>query len=103
VSCFAQDKVVKLTGSNVEVYTPFPVDSISHSIHKTYLDTTGRPEITIKKTFATEKHALPIYITYDYPLSAQLQKPLAVTAVLAGLFLLGASLRRVNFGLNEKK
>jgi len=79
------------------------VDSIAHSVHKTFLDTTGRPEITIKKAFATEKHAQPIYITYDYPLSAQLQKPLAVSAVLAGLFLLGAGLRRVDFGINEKR
>jgi len=94
---------MKLNNSNVEVFTPFPVDSISHSIHKTYLDTTGRPEITIKKQACTEKHAQTIYITYDYSLSAQLQKPMAVSAVLAGLFLLGAGMRRVDFGINEKK
>jgi oligosaccharyltransferase complex subunit alpha (ribophorin I) len=93
----------ELTCSNVEVFAPFPVDSISHSVHKTYLDTTGRPEITIKKSGCTEKHAQPIYITYEYPLSAQLQKPLAVSAVLTGLFLLGAGMRRVDFGINEKR
>jgi oligosaccharyltransferase complex subunit alpha (ribophorin I) len=86
----------------VEVFTPFPVDSIAHSTHKTYLDTTGRHAITIKKAQATEKHAQNIYITYSYPLSAQLQKPLAISAVLAGLFLLGTGLRRVDYSIEKK-
>lgn len=84
------------------MFTPFPVDSIAQSTHKTYLDTTGRHAITIKKALATEKHAQNIYITYSYPLSAQLQKPLAISAVFAGLFLLGAALRRVDYNIEKK-
>lgn len=86
---------------DVEVFTPFPVDSITHSTHKTYLDTTGRHAVTIKKALATENHAQTIYVTYSYPLSAHLQKPLAISAVVAGLFILGAGLRRIDLGIEK--
>ncbi|TYJ56949.1 hypothetical protein B9479_002395 [Cryptococcus floricola] len=86
----------------IEIYTPFPVDSISRSIHKTYLDTTGRPQITIKKARCTEQHAKNVYVTYHYPFSAQIQKPLAVASVVASLFLLGIGLRRVNYSIDKK-
>lgn len=45
------------------MHTPFPVDSISHSIHKTYLDTTGRHAITLTKARCTENHAQNVYVS----------------------------------------
>lgn len=48
---------------DVEVHTPFAVDSITHSIIKTYLDTTGRPTVTLKKSRCTENHAETIYVS----------------------------------------
>lgn len=42
-------------------------------------------------------------VTYDYPLSAQLQKPLTVATVLAGLFVLAMGLRRVDFSLEGRR
>ncbi|KAK1921625.1 Ribophorin I, partial [Papiliotrema laurentii] len=99
----AELKIILPEGArDVEVFTPFPVDSITHSTHKTYLDTTGRHAVTIKKSLATENHAQTIFVTYSYPLSAHLQKPLAVCAVVAGLFILGAGLRRVDMGIEKK-
>jgi oligosaccharyltransferase complex subunit alpha (ribophorin I) len=89
--------------SDVQVITPFPVDSITHSTHKTYLDTTGRYAVTIRKARCTESHGQNIYVTYTYPLSAQLQKPLAVAAVIGGLFILIMGLRRVDYGIERKK
>lgn len=64
---------------NVEVVAPFPVDAVEHSVHKTYLDSTGRPRITIKKALASESNEQNIYITYTYPFYASLQKPAVVT------------------------
>ncbi|EIW71206.1 hypothetical protein TREMEDRAFT_71088 [Tremella mesenterica DSM 1558] len=87
---------------SVEVFTPFPVDSIDHTTHKTYLDSTGRHMITIRKTRCTEFHAQSIYVTYEYPLSALLQKPLTVAAVVGGLFVLSMGLRRVDLQIEKK-
>lgn len=50
---------------DVEVFTPFPVDSITHSMHRTYLDSIGRPAITIKKAHCTENHAQTVYVGYS--------------------------------------
>jgi len=47
---------------NVEVQAPFPVDTIEHSVHKTYLDSTGRPRVTIKKALASEYNEQNIYV-----------------------------------------
>ncbi|KAK8847450.1 hypothetical protein IAR55_005308 [Kwoniella newhampshirensis] len=99
----AELKIILPEGaSDVQIYTPFPVDSIDHSTHKTYLDTTGRYAVTIKKAHCTENHAQNVYVTYSYPLSAQLQKPTAVASVVGSLFLLGMGLRRVNYSIDKK-
>lgn len=53
----------KLMCRDVEVHTPFKIDSITHSIHKTYLDTTGRHTITLIKQKCTEHHAQPVFVS----------------------------------------
>ncbi|KAL1408707.1 dolichyl-diphosphooligosaccharide--protein glycosyltransferase subunit 1 [Vanrija albida] len=85
--------------TDVEVFTPFPVDAIEHSVHKTYLDTTGRPVVTITKALVTENHAQNVYVSYNYPLSAQLQKPLIVTGVVGVLLFVFIVLRRVDYNI----
>ncbi|TXT10813.1 hypothetical protein VHUM_02318 [Vanrija humicola] len=85
--------------TDVEVFTPFPVDAIEHSVHKTYLDTTGRPVVTITKALVTENHAQNVFVSYNYPLSAQLQKPLIVTAVVGVLLFVFIVLRRVDYNI----
>jgi hypothetical protein len=63
VSATKQAAAALTCRSDVEVFTPFPVDSISRSTHKTYLDTTGRPAITLKKARCTENHAQTVYVS----------------------------------------
>ncbi|ORX38806.1 Ribophorin I [Kockovaella imperatae] len=87
--------------TNIEVFAPFPAD-ISRWTHKTYLDSTGRPAITLRKSLCTENHAQTVYVTYTYSSGAQLQKPLTVAAVIGGLFILGFGLRRVDYSLDKK-
>jgi hypothetical protein len=48
---------------DVQVVAPFPVDAIEHSTHKTYLDSTGRPRVTVSKKFAAESHEQDIYVS----------------------------------------
>jgi oligosaccharyltransferase complex subunit alpha (ribophorin I) len=86
---------------DVKVHTPFPIDNIIHSI--TYLDSTGRHTITLFKNHVTENHAQTVYVTYQYPMAASLQKPLTVATVVGGLFVLVMGLRRVDFGFERRK
>ena len=53
-----------LISRDIEVHTPFPVDSTTHSIHKTYLDTTGRHTVKLTKSKCTEHHAQPVYVCF---------------------------------------
>lgn len=88
--------------TDVEVVTPFAVDSIEHSVHRTYLDTIGRPMVTIKKSLVTENHAQPVYVTYAYPLSARFSKPIAVASFAGSVLALFMLLRRVNYDIDRK-
>lgn len=88
--------------TDVEVHAPFAVDSIEHSVHRTYLDTIGRPMVTITKRLVTENHAQPVFVTYAYPLSARFSKPIAVAAFAASGLALFMLLRRVNYDIEKK-
>lgn len=84
--------------SNVEVSVPFPASEFrADLIDKTYLDTTGRPTVFIKKTKCTEKHAADIYISYSRSPIRSLQKPAAVAGWMMTIFLLAAGLMRLDW------
>lgn len=89
--------------TDVQVFTPFPVDEIEHGVHKTYLDTTGRPVVTLKKHLVTENHAQPVYVTYEYSRGALFKKPLTVSAFCGSMLLLFILLRRVDYSIEKKK
>ncbi|CAK9779343.1 putative oligosaccharyltransferase alpha subunit [Cutaneotrichosporon oleaginosum] len=88
--------------TDVEVFAPFPLDSIYHGVHRTYLDTIGRPKVVITKRSVTENHAVPVYVTYSYPLSARFTKPLAAGAFAGSALALFMLLRRVNYDIEKK-
>ncbi len=46
------------------MHAPFSLDGVTHSIHKTYLDSTGRPKVTLTKRGCTERHEQLIYVRY---------------------------------------
>ncbi|MBW0527606.1 hypothetical protein O181_067321 [Austropuccinia psidii MF-1] len=81
--------------SQVKVFAPFPTtETQTDLIDKTYLDTTGRPTVFIKKLACTEKHAGDVYITYTRSPMRGLQKPMAISGWMMLLFMLTAGLRR---------
>lgn len=85
--------------SDVSVATPFPTDSIQDTRTFTYLDSTGRPTIVIKKAACSDRHAREIFVTYKYSTRALLQKPVAVASALMGCFVLAALMRRVEWSI----
>lgn len=42
-------------------------------------------------------------VSYTYPVSSLLHKPLTVAGVVLGLFMLGLGLRRVDYSIERKK
>lgn len=107
---------------------PFPVDTIEHSTHKTYLDSIGRPRITIKKRMCVEKHEQDVYVrfylslaadlvcdqprlilptvlvvqvTYTYPFAAQFQKVFTVGIATAVMFAVFALAKRLDVRISK--
>jgi len=86
---------------DVEVYPPFPPKTMEWSNHITYLDTSGRPKITLTATQVTDRHAGAIYVTYKLPTSAHFTKPLAIAAGTFGLFAFSFVARRVDTRIHK--
>ncbi|GAA5853883.1 hypothetical protein JCM8547_007484 [Rhodosporidiobolus lusitaniae] len=106
---------------NILVHPPFPIDSISYpafvpslfgassvprpgneggTVVKTYLDSTGRPTVVLKKRGVTDRHGGEVIIEYDLPSFAQyLQKPLACASALFAVFLAVSVAKRVRWGI----
>ncbi|KAJ7638806.1 Ribophorin I [Roridomyces roridus] len=99
----AELKIILPEGAtDVDFATPFVAHSTSFSTHTTYLDTTGRPAITLRFTDLTEKHALPLYVSYKVPLSAHLKKPIAVAVAFFSVFVFGLAARRIDLRIHQK-
>ncbi|KAH7929440.1 Ribophorin I [Leucogyrophana mollusca] len=99
----AEVKIVLPEGAtDVEFLSPFPALSSSVSTHTTYLDTTGRPAITLEYKDLTDKHTGTIYVSYKVSLSAHLKKPIAVATAFFGVFAFALTARRVDLRLHKK-
>ncbi|CEL59878.1 oligosaccharyltransferase complex subunit alpha (ribophorin I) [Rhizoctonia solani AG-1 IB] len=86
---------------DVTLHTPFGPDSIENEQHVTYLDTTGRPAITLKKKNLSDKHAGTIYVTYSLSVAAHFKKPIAVTSAALALFTFALGARRFDLALHK--
>ncbi|KAG8765199.1 dolichyl-diphosphooligosaccharide--protein glycosyltransferase subunit 1 [Ceratobasidium sp. 428] len=95
-------KIVLPEGAtNVAVHPPFAPDVIEQSRHITYLDTTGRPTIVLKKNNVSDKHAGTVYVTYSLSLAAHFKKPIAVTSAALALFTFALGVRRFELTLHK--
>ncbi|KAI0650316.1 oligosaccharyl transferase alpha subunit [Trametes meyenii] len=88
--------------TDIDYFAPFPALKETITKHITYLDTIGRPKITLKYKELTDKHSGTIYVTYKVPFRAHLQKPLAVATVFIGLFAIALTWRRVDTRIRRK-
>ncbi|KAJ7890816.1 Ribophorin I [Mycena leptocephala] len=98
----AEVKIILPEGAtNVEFATPFPAVSSFMSTHITYLDTIGRPAITLHFKDLTERHAQPIFVSYNVPLSAHLKKPIAVAVAFLSVFAFALVTRRIDLRIHK--
>ncbi|KAI0775924.1 oligosaccharyl transferase alpha subunit [Trametes elegans] len=88
--------------TDIDFVAPYPALSESISNHITYLDTIGRPKITLKYRDLTDKHAGTLYVTYKVPFRAHLRKPLAVATAFLGVFAVAIAWKRVDIRIRRK-
>ncbi|CDS08914.1 hypothetical protein LRAMOSA10275 [Lichtheimia ramosa] len=98
----AELRVVLPEGAkNVQVAIPFGYDSLEHTVHYTNFDSTGRYVVVIQKNNVVREHQQPIQITYDYPSSRLLQKPLVASAAVFILFLASILFSRLSLSIES--
>lgn len=89
--------------TDLELMTPFPVERQADSLHYTYLDTVGRPVVTIKKTNAVDSHIQDFQLRYKFPKSMILKEPLLVVSFFLCLFTFIIVFVRIDFSLTAYK
>ncbi|EMD40822.1 hypothetical protein CERSUDRAFT_111404 [Gelatoporia subvermispora B] len=99
----AEIKIILPEGAtDIDFFPPFPPLKSSLSTHVTYLDTIGRPAITLHYKDLTYNHAGTIYVTYKVPFSAHLRKPIAVATAFLSVFLVAFAAKRVDIRIQKK-
>lgn len=95
-------KIILPEGSkNIEFNLPYAATRLPDSLYYTYLDTTGRPVISITKKNLVENHIQDFKLKYTFPRILMLQEPLLVAAALYLLFLLVITYVRLDFSIDK--
>ncbi|XP_015514091.1 dolichyl-diphosphooligosaccharide--protein glycosyltransferase subunit 1 [Neodiprion pinetum] len=95
-------KIILPEGSHsVKLNAPYSVTRLPDTLHYTYLDTKGRPVITITKNNLVENHIQDFQLRYTFPRLLMLQEPLLVVIALYLLFLLVIVYVRLDFSINK--
>lgn len=72
---------------NVKYHTTVPITSTSISLHKTFMDTTGRTTLSLTaRNVVDDLRDSELYVSYEYPFIAGLRKPLAIFGATLTLF-----------------
>ena len=72
---------------NVEFETTVPLVSHHFGYHRTFMDTLGRSTITMTAiNLVDELRDREVVVTYEYPFSARLRKPLTIFAGVLAVF-----------------
>lgn len=89
--------------SDVQIYTPFEVSEPKHSLHFTYLDTSGRPVISVEKTNLVNEHNQYFQVTYHYGRFAWYHEPFLLVSAFFIFFLSVMIYMRLNFKIGQTK
>ena len=84
----------------MKLSTPYPVKREKDSLHYTYLDTTGRPVITIKNIGRmTEKHIQDFQLNFEFTKIAMAREPLLLIIAFFTFFVLSIIYVRLDFAI----
>jgi oligosaccharyltransferase complex subunit alpha (ribophorin I) len=89
---------------NVKYSTTVPLVSEETSLHRTFMDTTGRTALTLTAiNIVDDFRDRELIVTYDYPLLAGLRKPLVIFVAFFGLFAATWAIGSIDVGIKAKK
>lgn len=95
-------KIILPEGSNsINLKLPYEGSRLPDSLHYTYLDTTGRPVVSISKNNLVENHIQNFRLKYKFPKVLMLQEPLLVAVALYLMFLLVIIYVRLDFSIDR--
>ncbi|CAL3973259.1 hypothetical protein PZA11_005541 [Diplocarpon coronariae] len=89
---------------NVHYSTTVPVASAGISLHRTFMDTTGRTCLTLKAiNIVDDLRDRELIVTYDYPLLAGLRKPLVIFTTFMSLFFAAWAIGGLDVSIRGRK
>lgn len=89
---------------NVQFSTRVPIASHEITTHKTFMDTLGRPTLTLTAiNVVDEWRDKELVITYNYPWTAGYRKPLTIAAGLGSLLLAVFVISSVDTSIGRRK
>ncbi|KAK4302673.1 hypothetical protein Pmani_025252 [Petrolisthes manimaculis] len=86
---------------NIKLETPYPVERLADTLHYTYLDTVGRPVVSLTKKNMVEAHIQDLSLHYRFPSLLMLQEPLLVVLAFFLLFLMVILYVRLDLTLSK--
>ncbi|KAF1984355.1 Ribophorin I [Aulographum hederae CBS 113979] len=89
---------------NIKFETSAPIVASSIDLHRTFMDTVGRP--TLKLTalnVVDEWNSHLLTVTYDYPWSAGYRKPLTITSAVLAVFVAVYLVGTLDVSIGKKK
>lgn len=88
---------------DIEFYTPFPVDGSEKDVHYTYLDTSGRPVLVIRKKNVVPQHNQYFQVTYRFSQISMLYEPFLLIGAFFLFFLFVMIYVRLEFNIGPQK
>jgi len=87
--------------ADIKVKTPFGLTKDKQEIHKTYLDTVGRPVVVLSKSNLVEGHIQDLEVHYTFKKIQLLQEPLLCVAAFYILFITVICIVRLDFSITK--
>jgi oligosaccharyltransferase complex subunit alpha (ribophorin I) len=88
---------------SIELLTPYSVQRLPDTLHYTYLDTQGRPVVSISKRNLVENHIDDFELRYTHAKVLMFHEPLLVICAFFALFLLVILYVRIDFSITDEE
>jgi len=96
-------KIILPEGAKVgKLHTPYPMSRSADSLHYTYLDTSGRPVITVHNIGdMTEKHIEDFQLEFQFSKTTMIREPLILIVAFLLFFFLTIVYVRLDFAITK--